>query len=315
MLWYIFIPLFLLVAGGIGAMLYITLPIAKRVYKAQLVRTSPDIWGYTCSAPDNEEQMAMWEAGCRWAEENRAAMREVDIENDGFHLHGEYYDFGHKRCVLVLPGRCESLMYSYYFAAPYQAAGCNVLVIDTRCHGRSGGTHASIGKKESRDVHAWARFAEKELGMESVCLHCICIGSASGVLAITSPDCPAVITDIIMEGCFTTFRESFRQHMIADHRPVFPVCDLAMWQIKKHTGTNVLTSSPIANIHKVKNQRVLFLHGEKDIFSRPEQARRLFKKCGSADKKLVWFPKGGHSHLRINNTADYDRAIAEFLNV
>ena len=101
MFWYIFIPLFLLAAGGIGAMLYITLPIAKRVYKAQLVRTSPDIWGYTCSAPDNEEQMAMWKAGCRWAEENRAAMREVDIENDGFHLYGEYYDFGHKRCVLV----------------------------------------------------------------------------------------------------------------------------------------------------------------------------------------------------------------------
>ena len=36
---------------------------------------------------------------------------------------------------------------------------------------------------------------------------------------------------------------------------------------------------------------------------------------GSAkDKKLVWFSRGGHSHLRINNTEAYDRAIVDFFN-
>jgi hypothetical protein len=38
----------------------------------------------------------------------------------------------------------------------------------------------------------------------------------------------------------------------------------------------------------------------------------LFNACGAADKKLVWFEKGGHSHLRINNTNEYDNAIIDF---
>ena len=59
--------------------------------------------------------------------------------------------------------------------------------------------------------------------------------------------------------------------------------------------------------------RVLFLYGEKDIFSIPEKSRQLFAACASENKKLVWFDKGGHSHLRINNTEKYDRTIIEFL--
>ena len=137
----IIIVLILLLLGGIAAMLYKTLPIALRVYKQQLVRTSDKIWGRFCSAPENEEQLAMWNEGIAWGKENAKFMTEVKITNDGFDLYGEYYDFGGESCVIILPGRCESLMYSYYFALPYQKAGYNVLVIDTRCHGKSDGTH------------------------------------------------------------------------------------------------------------------------------------------------------------------------------
>jgi esterase/lipase len=54
------------------------------------------------------------------------------------------------------------------------------------------------------------------------------------------------------------------------------------------------------------------LYGEKDIFSIPQKSRELFDACISEDKKLVWFEKGGHSHLRINNTQQYDQAIIDF---
>ena len=64
--------------------------------------------------------------------------------------------------------------------------------------------------------------------------------------------------------------------------------------------------------HAVKDCRVLFLYGEKDIFSIPPKSRKLFAACASEDKKLVWFEKGGHSHLRINNTEKDDKSIIEF---
>lgn len=302
-----------LAVSGLAAMLIYTYPISKRVYREQLVRTTPEKWGRVCSAPENEEQLAMWNAGIAWADAHRDRVRDVHIESDGFQLYGEYFDFGAKRCVLILPGRCESLVYSYYFAPPYQKAGFNVLVVDTRCHGKSDGTYNTIGVKESHDVLAWSAFAHDTLGNDEVWYHGICIGTASGIFAITDKACPAYVKGFVTEGCFVSFRETFKRHMIADKRPLFPVLDLVMMHINRHTGTNVYRDTPLDAIRRVpQTARVLFLYGEHDIFSIPEKSKKLFAACSATDKKLVWFGKGGHSHLRINNTEDYDNAIINF---
>ena len=313
-LWIILTVVTVAVIGGVVAMLAYTLPIAKRVYRDQLVRTSPEKWGRVCSAPDNEEQLAMWEAGVAWGEANRAYAREVKIENDGLILYGEFFDFGKERCVLILPGRCESLVYSYYFAPPYQQADCNVLVIDTRCHGKSDGIYNTIGVKESRDVIAWINYICDTFHQKEVYIHGICIGTSAGLFAMTRKDCPASLKGLVTEGCFVSFRETFKRHMMADRRPLFPVLDLAMLQINKHTGTNVYIDKPISAIKKIRPEhRMLFLYGEKDIFSIPEKSRKLFAAANTEDKTLVWFERGGHSHLRINNTEKYDQAIVGFL--
>ena len=310
----VLIVLAVLLLGGFIAMLAYTFPISKRVYNTQLVRTEPEKWGRVCSAPENEEQLAMWNDGIAWAEGFKDKIKEVKIHNDGFDLYGEYFDFGSDRCVLIVPGRCECLMYSYYFAAPYEKAGFNVLVIDTRCHGKSDGKYNTIGVKESRDVLAWVRFLNGELGNREIYIHGICIGTSSGIFAMIDKDCPDCLKGLVTEGCFVSFRETFKRHMMADKRPLFPVLDTVMLLINKHTGTNVYTQKPIRAIKKLRpEQRVLFLYGEKDIFSIPEKSRKLFAACSSLDKKLVWFDKGGHSHLRINNTEKYDNAIIEFL--
>lgn len=309
---YVLIGLAAVLAGGLIFMFIYTVPIAKRVYQTQLVRTDPDKWGRVCSAPDNVEQRAMWDAGMAWAEENHAAMREVCVENEGLSLFGELYDFGSKRCAIILPGRSESLCYSYFFAPPYHAAGMNVLVIDTRCHGKSGGKYSTIGVAESRDLMVWIRFLIDQCGMESIYLHGICIGSNAGYLAMARKDCPKEVKGFVAEGSYMSFRESFKRHMIADRRPLFPVLDLVMLEIWLHTRTNVVRQSPRRLVKKL-HQRALFLFGEQDAFSIPPKSRKLFASCASADKRLVWFDKGCHSHLRLTNTKQYDHAILEFL--
>lgn len=305
----------LLVLGGVAAMLVITLPLSKKVYHDQLVRTTAEKWGRVCSAPENEEQLAMWNAGIAWAQPRKDRCREVCIENEGLKLWGEYFDFGHDRCVIILPGRCECLIYSYYFAAPYEKAGFNILVVDSRCHGKSDGKYSTSGVKESSDVVAWARFAHDSLGNRNVCLHGICIGTSAGVLALNRPDCPDYISTLVTEGCYVSLRETFKRHMMADNRPLFPVLDMVMLRLNKATGIHIYRDTPLRGMKRLrKDLRVLFLYGKKDIFSIPEKSQILFDACTAGDKKLVWFEKGGHSHLRINNTEAYDHAIMEFLS-
>lgn len=302
-----------LLLGGLIFMLVYTYPIAKSVYEEQLVRTTPDKWQRTCSFPDDAEQVQMWNDGIAWMERNRECITELEIENDGMHLVGQYFDFGAERCVIILPGRCESLVYSYYFAPPYEQAGFNVLVVDTRCHGLSDGKYNTIGLQESKDVLAWAKLAHEELGNREIYFHGICIGTSSGLFALSSKNCPDYLRGLVTEGCYISFRETFKRHMIALNRPRFPVLQWVMWQIRRHTGTNVYKYKPIRAIKKIDPScRILFLYGEKDIFSIPPKSRKLFSACVSQDKKLVWFDKGSHSHLRINNTEKYDQAIIEF---
>ena len=309
----VLIILAVLLLGGLAFMFIYTYPISKRVYKTQLVRTEPEKWGRVCSAPENEEQLQMWNAGIEWANQYREKVIEVETQNDGFKLYGEYFDFGGDKCVIILPGRCESLVYSYYFAAPYEKAGFNVLVVDTRCHGKSDGIYNTIGVKESGDVIAWSKLLHEQFGNKEVWYHGICIGTASAIFAITKNDCPEYVKGFVTEGCFVSFRETFKRHMIADKRPLFPVLDLVMLHINRHTKTNVYLDKPISAIKKIApEKRVLFLYGKQDIFSIPQKSQLLFDACSANNKKLVWFEKGGHSHLRINNTQEYDNAIINF---
>ncbi len=302
----------MIVLGFIG-MLMFTSRIAGGVYRSTLVRTEPEKWGRVCSAPDNEEQMAMWNEGVAWGDTHRDRAVEVSIRHDDLQLYGEYFDFGSDRCVIILPGRCESLIYSYFFAEPYRQAGMNVLVIDQRAHGRSDGTHNTIGRKESGDALAWVRYVCDTMQNREVWFHGICVGTSTALLAMTSKDCPEEVKGLVTEGCFVSFRETFKRHMIVDKRPLFPVLDLVMLNIWRHAGTNVYRDKPIRIIKQLR-QRALFLYGREDVFSIPVKSQQLFDACGSEDKKLVWFEHGKHSHLRLTNTEAYDKAIVEYIN-
>ncbi len=296
---------------SLGGMILATLPIARKVYHSILVRTDQDKWKRANSYPPNKEHTRMFDLGMQWAADHIDRMRPVQIENDGLTLVGEYFDFGADRCAIIFPGRTESLYYSYYFAPPYVQAGCNVLVVDSRAHGLSDGKYNYCGTREYSDVIAWSRFANEQLHNRDVILHGICVGGAAVVLAAAKPEFPACVSHIVVEGLFATFRESFKLHMKAEKKPVFPVLNEIFWVARRESGLKVRESAPIRCIDKVRVP-ILFLHGTKDTFSLPKRARQLYAKC-TAPKQLVWMDNGSHSHLRINNTEVYDGAISAFL--
>ncbi|MGN1104067.1 MAG: alpha/beta hydrolase [Candidatus Coproplasma sp.] len=302
------------VVGGILLILIsIFLPpyfIAVKVYKSQLVRTTPEKWGRECSAPDNEEQVAMYENGKQWAEENKEHITEVSITSEGYRLVGEYFDFGCDRAVIIIPGRTESLWYSYYFAQPYKKANYNVLVIDNRAHGLSEGKYDCVGLDEYKDILAWAKLLNGKFGNKKVLLHGICIGSATALYALTDKGCPDYMQGIVADGMYTTFYETFKNHMIEEKRPLYPFIWEIAFIMKLYSGAS-MTYGPIKCIDKLKSP-ILFLYSKEDKFSLPEKAVVLYDKC-KADKELVWFEKGAHSHIRINNAEAYDRAIGKFI--
>ena len=301
-----------IVLGVLGAFLlfYVipTLLISNIIYTVLFVRNKKEKWGREVSW-DEPEQKRMFAEGKEWGDENEKYRKSVGITSDKFKLVGEYFDFGYKKAVIVIPGRMESGTYSYYFSDPYKQAGYNVLAIDNRSHGLSEGRFNTIGLKEYRDIINWAKYLHDVEGVEQIVIHGICIGSATGLYACIAKDSPEYIKGLVADGMYLDFHESLDAHLVERHKPKFPFTMEIMGMMSIVAGKSAKRNGPIRVINKL-NKPILFIYSKEDTYSTHGQL--LYDTC-NAPKRLVWFDHGVHSHVRINAPEKYDATIQEFL--
>ncbi|MDD6261494.1 MAG: alpha/beta hydrolase [Clostridiales bacterium] len=295
--------------SGIGMTFYIAITVFRRV----CVRTSADLWTRGNSEPGaNADHDEMHELAEKWNAEHSSYIREVSIENDGLKLAGQYFDFGFDRCAVILAGRTEGCVYSSGFSEPYVQSGYNILVPDSRCHGLSEGKYLTMGYREHLDLLAWIKFAHDVLSNKEIVLHGVCVGAATSVFAVTSPDLPDYVTGLTVEGLYESFYDVLRQRIKSRGHKTFPVLQ-ELWLICRiKLGVNYCRFSPANRIASVKLP-ILFIHSREDISSLPEGCQRLFDACGSTKKQLVWMDSGSHSHIRLRHREEYDEAVMEFL--
>ncbi len=290
--------------------LCVTLVAATITFVTTLVRRNKKKWDRSLHFKV-EPQITMDGIGIEWMKENIQYKEDVHVVNGKINLYGEYFDFGSDKCVMILSGRTESLRYGYYFAKPYAESGYNVLVMDPRAHGNSDGVFNTLGREESKDDLQWIKFLSEEKGIKQIVLHGICIGAAGGMYTITNPQCPDCVVGIVTEGMFANFYESMRNHLIEFHTLVFPVMQTINLLHRICTGYT-MRKGPLDVIDTL-DKPILMLHSKEDPYSTPDFAQKLYDKCGSKNKEIVWFPKGGHSVLRFIDTEKYDSSIKAFL--
>lgn len=291
----------------------VTVIIAVLIFRAIFVRKSADQWSRANSEPGaNPDHDAMHALAEEWYNAHRQYAKEISITNDGLRLAGQYLDFGFNRCVIISSGRTEGSVYSTVFAQPYVESGYNILVPDSRAHGHSEGKYVTMGYKEHGDILAWVRYAHEELSCESVVLHGVCVGGATSVYAATDDAAPEYLAAVTVEGLFEDIYEVLRRRIIMRGRKTFPVLQ-ELWLIcLAKFGWGFRKLSPSERIATLKKP-ILFIHSKEDLSSLPEAGERLFEKCGSPNKRIVWTESGSHSHIRLSHREEYDGAIKSFL--
>ena len=303
---------------GVAAFLLILLPIliyppliGMILFRVLLVRTGPEKWTRECPTND-PEQIAMFEKGVAWHEQHKDRCQPVETVSDGLRLVGEFYDFGSDKTVLVMPGRSDSLYCSYFWAVPYAEKGLNVLVYDPRAHGMSEGKYNTVGFEEQKDVAAWIRYLQENTATKAIVLHGICVGIPGGLYTMTKPDAPEIVKCIVVEGMFSNFHESLKNHLIELKKNTSVTVPCINFWFRHFTG-HTMHYGPVDVIHKLKTP-LLMLHSQEDPYSLPHTAQELYDAAGSEHKELVWFPNGGHSRLRLVDPEKYDRVIHNFLD-
>lgn len=298
----------------LAALLLFALPafvVGYRVYRKLLVRTSKDKWKRGSNWPDDYEYSQMFAKAGEWFEEHKDKMTPVEVESDGFKLAGEYFDFGADKCAFIISGRPETVLYSYFFAKPYEEMGYNILVIDNRCHGLSEGKYFAVGQREYVDVIKWCELLHDELGNKTIFLHGVCVGSANALYAFTRGNAPDYVVGMAAEGMYATFAESIKTHMIAENRPLFPFFSTILFWTRKLSKVDIYDQGPFYEIGKM-DRPILFLHSRADIFSTAVWAEKIYNKC-SAPKRIEWFNESAHSRSRYTYEEQYDNAIKNFL--
>lgn len=301
-----------LLIGGLIFSLIFTNKVAKKLYNMQWARNKNSMFSRGCSDPSVPYHLDMYNQGMKFREDNISCVSEHEIISLGIKLKAEYYDFGFKKAIIVLPGRTETCYYGAYYAEAFRNGGYNVLCIDPRAHGLSEGTKITLGKDEAIDTINWAKYLHDKLGVESICLYGLCGGATCACFTLLNDECPKYINSFIADGMFYSFYRLYKRHIVDLKKPVYPVVWMVMHNIKKYNNVNPYKAKPFDMVDKI-NVPILFLSGTKDIFALPSEAKMMFNKCSSKDKKLVYIENGRHSHLRYDNKKSYDDAVINFL--
>ena len=303
----------IVLVSGLFFSLFFTFLTAYIVYSKTLMRSKRSPWGREqCSEPGCIPLETMWTRGLEWKKGFEQYIKEVEIKSkDGLKLVGEWFDYGFDKTVIILPGRRETLVYSYYYAKPYKDAGVNVLVIDQRAHGLSEGKYSTGGIKEAEDVSLWMKFLYEECGQKELFVHGVCVGTCCASIVATKYKTD-YLKGIILDSMFITYKEIYKNHYIESGHALFPVYyQIWMW-FRFFTHCNIEDSRPDKYMPEF-TLPTLFIWGKKDVYCLPEKSQVLFDLCASKDKQLEWFEEAEHSRVRLNNEEHYDALVKAFL--
>jgi pimeloyl-ACP methyl ester carboxylesterase len=204
--------------------------------------------------------------------------------------------------------------------------GYDVLTVDLRGHGESGGSIVSPGLLEARDVLGALRYIRSRGDNDPVAVLGVSYGAvASLIAAAESPDIAAVISD----GAFPTGKdvsEDISRHYLHDSRANLLVRGLSLASLFPGVaraialtyylrsgidlGPELLSAIPSASRIRVP---VLMISGEKDWIVPPDRARQILSVIPNNQKELVIIPNAYHDTTYSTTPTLYANTVLGFL--
>jgi len=299
------IVVFLLAAVLIAAYVcfYITfyVPESKRVKPGEFV------------LPPGEEFEPYREKMTAWNKEvSKLPCEHEEIRSfDGLILHARYYQF--KRGAPI-----EIMFHGYRGNAERDLCGgiqrCftlkrNVLLVDQRASGSSGGKVITFGVFESRDCVDWVRFAANRWPESKLIITGISMG-ASTVLMAAAEELPPSVVGVIADCGFTTAKDIICKcvkDMKLPTKLVYPFIRLGALLYGKFDPEE---NSAVEAVQKTRLP-VIFFHGEKDNFVPYLMSVENYCVCHSP-KRLVGMPEAGHGMSYLVEPERYLHELRDF---
>lgn len=218
--------------------------------------------------------------------------------------------FSSSTTVLFCHGLGASKASAWQMLQKLHAAGVNVLTIDLRAHGFSGGQLCTFGASEWQDVLGAVDYLKTHLPKESDRL--IAVGaSMGGAAVIKAAERDPRIDGVVVLGSFDSLADVSRD--VSDRHMIFPLNLLARYvafpMACLHTGYNLFEVDPGNRIQNVWPRPVMVIHGAYDEIIPFEHGRKLYEKAVVPR----WYKFTGGTHHGILEDPDVIQALLDFV--
>ncbi len=231
---------------------------------------------------------------------------------DGVTLYGKYYEYA--------PGAVTELMFHGYRGTAERdlgggvhrafSLGRNVLIVDQRTSGRSGGHTITFGIREHEDCLDWVDLAIRELGEDCrLILTGISMGAAT-VLMAAGRELPKNAVGILADCGYTSAREIIckcARDLKLPPKLIYPFIKLG-GRLFGHFDVDAY--SPLEAM-KTCRLPVVFFHGAADDFVPCSMSQANFDAC-SSPKRLIITPGADHGLCYMLEPDTYLQEVADF---
>lgn len=230
---------------------------------------------------------------------------------DGAVLRGEYYRRGADRTVLLFHGyRACAMLNCGVQAAAFARRGWNVLLIDQRAHGRSGGERTLLGLRERRDVIAWTEWAAAQPGVKALAVYGVSMGAASAAYASDTLD-PEKVRALILDCGFLSPYSQMSGDCRARHLPTPVLMPLIRLLVRLFYGEDLAES--VTEHLKRSAIPAMFFHGTADLTVPYEDGRTAYEAC-EAPKAFFTGEGAGHTMCFPTERERAEEALFSFLS-
>lgn len=255
-------------------------------------------------------------AADRWAASLGELAKDVQVEaDDGVVLKG--HQWLQARAVpqwaVVVHGYQSDESEAFVVGRHFYERGYNVLTMDLRAHGRSGGDFIGMGVLDSRDLLVWLDDLVRSHPEAQIVLHGTSMGGAT-VLMTGALDMPPNVKAIISDSAYTSVWDIFGSELRARFGlPPFPVLNMAETMARVRAGYTFHDPSPLRAVGHIEVP-LLLVHGNADDFVPVAMAHQLAEAAPADRTDLLIIDQAGHSDGKYADPDAYYRTMTSFLN-
>lgn len=220
-----------------------------------------------------------------------------------------------KRFLIAMHGWRSSWYKDFGAIADFwYANGCDVLYVEQRGQGESGGDVMAYGLLERYDCADWVAWAAERCGGEKTPIYIVglSMGATTVLMAAGLPEVREKVRGV-MADCGFTSPEAIWRH-VSENNYHIPY-DFWKKQIER-LSTARLNCAPGAysTVDAMRETAlpVFFAHGRDDRFVPPSMTRENYDACAAPVKRLLLVPGARHAMSYLVARDEYERAVLDF---